>query len=355
MSHEPTNPGNTTPPDDRYLWDASGTPDRLVRAFERAGASMRPRRHRLPSRGEVRLPARARFAGMAAALALLVGLAWFWSGRPAGLTPMKGLPAPVVLPSGTLQLSDGGVRVLAGPDASSNRYVLSGSQRLELTLRSGAVVRVAGNAAVVLSTIDSKSPAPPRVEWGRVEVDSIGASAGFDLAVSGATLTVPPGARASFDAQPKASSHLDVAQGWVGWRGASGVERRLWAGITFALDSERTPLRADAPEDLAGALALTDDLRVKNALLAGKWKVDPIEGVARLAEPADAPSLWNLLVELPPERRAPVAARLAEIIGETDAKVVESARTLDPGVLDRWWSRIVELGAGAPGKQQKGK
>ena len=282
-------------------------------------------------RPPARRPARVRWTAfaLAAAFALVAGLAWWRSGTDAwNVETLAGRPRLVALP---FARGLGVGSTLVTDAASRARVEVGGIGTVELE-PGGRLARVRGRGSehrlsLQLGVLHANIVAPPR----QFVVETPGAVA-TDLGCA-YTLRVGADGRGS----------LSVESGWVAFT-HGGRESRVPAGAscpTWTGAGPGTPRNDEAPETFRAALDAFDD----PATAAGPRSA-ALERALGEAQAPDAFTLWHLLARTQGAERARVAERLATFVPPPVGAPRERVLALDRASLDAWWN---ELGLGDAG------
>jgi hypothetical protein len=325
------------PMSDDYLWDGTGTPDPDVQRLEALLGSLRSAQAGAPRWALPVRPARwatPRFIGpalaAAAAVTILVGIAWQTTGRSGSweVASVGGRPRIGSSPfEGTGRLAVGQTLITDG----ASRARLTVSTIGEVTVDPGTRVRLVETRdghhrlALASGTLRAVISAPP----GQFIVTTRSATA-IDL-----------GCAYTLQVDEDGSGLLSVTRGWVALE-LDGRESFVPAGASSRTDAPRgpgTPRYDDASEELREALDEFDfgaDTRRRSEAL--RFVLDQPD--------ASAVTLWHLIPRVSAAERGAVVDALADQLPMPAGVTRDAVLRLDRGALDRWWD---ELGLGDAG------
>ncbi len=318
-----------------YLWDKSGAPDSELRELEER---LRPLR-RLPpapewqAGGGRRSP--WRWAALAAAAALLLGL---------GASVLR---SPGPRPAGWE------LRWLEGASWTESRVVKEEKLRVgEWVDTRGARARLSvGKAGDEIGEVQLE----PKTRVGLVDPGERRHRLSLARGVMHATIWAPPGdfvvdtpsavavdmgCRYTLEVDGEGAGLLRVEAGWVGFE-HRGLQSLVPAG---ALCATRTGVGPGTPFFETASVAFAKALEAIDFGPAGDARLAALERALAEARPRDALSLWHLLARLDGDDRGRVYDRLQQLVPAPTRVSRDGVLLGDRAMRERWWD---ELGLGS--------
>ena len=307
---------------DDYLLDPKATPDPEVQALERALAPLRwrdvPLREGEPLR-PIEKPRRL----------------WPW------------LLAAALLAVTVARVATLGDRGLH-PDAAERSFVAKGSELriqlgelAEITLRPGSELKFVHWRAkkealfeLTRGSLEAKVAAPPVVPVGFFCVDTPHGR------------VVDQGCRYELELRGDGQVHVRVTDGLVAFA-AAGRKAYVPAGaeVLVTEDGARTPVFADAPDELKKAVLEYDEVRFKKTSYdIRSMTVKQVLAAARA--PRDSLVLWHMLRDPVPEFREQAEKHLIDVVGGSPDGGKVKEQTFDP----EEWLPYLRMNAWLPGK-----
>lgn len=319
---------------DDYLWDGTGEPDAELRELEQR---LRPLR-RLPPAPRWPGPAGARsawrWAGLAAAAALVLALAG------------SGLRAPADRRGWQLRWLEGeswsDARVVREERLSSGEWIETERSRARLSVGSEGdeIGEVRLEPSTRIGLVDP-GERRHRLSLGRGVMHAmIWAPPGAFVVETPSAVAVDMGCRYTLEVDETGAGLLRVEAGWVGFE-HRGLQSLVPAGAICATRSgvgPGTPRYETATEGFVRALETIDFGP------AGEPRRRALDAALAEAGPREALSLWHLLARVDGDERGRVFDRLQALVpapaGVTREGVVGGEREM----RERWWD---ELGLGS--------